>query len=61
MNLSYFRSQVKRECGKQKQHPRQHQIYHQNIRHYKFIWEHHIWCHVKISEVATLVSMIPNF
>jgi len=26
-----------------------------------FIWEHHIWCHVKISEVATLVSMIPNF
>jgi len=30
-------------------------------KHQKFIWEHHIWCHVKISEVATLVSMIPNF
>jgi len=23
--------------------------------------KHHIWCHVKISEVAALVSMIPNF
>ena len=44
-----------------KQKPSQHQICHQNIRHQKFIWEHHIWCHVKISEVATLVSMIPNF
>jgi len=32
-----------------------------STRHQKFIWEHHIWCHVKISEVATLVSMIPNF
>jgi len=29
--------------------------------HHKFIWEHHIWCHVNISEVVTLVSMIPNF
>jgi len=27
----------------------------------EFIWEHHIWCHVKISEVATLVSMFRNF
>jgi len=27
----------------------------------KFIWEHHICCHVKISEVVTLVSVIPNF
>ena len=33
----------------------------QSIRHQKIIWEHHIWCHVKISEVATLVSMILNF
>jgi len=39
----------------------QHQICRQNIRHQKFIWEDHIWCHVKISEVATLVSMITNF
>ena len=39
----------------------QHQICRQNIRHQKFIWEHHIWCHVETSEVATLVSMIPNF
>ena len=30
-------------------------------QHQTFVWEHHIWCHVKISEVATLVSMIPNF
>jgi len=44
-----------------KKQPSQHQICHQNIRHQKFIWEHHIWCHVKISEVAKLVSMIPNF
>ena len=32
-----------------------------STRHQKFIWEHHIWCHVKISEVATLESMIPKF
>jgi len=32
-----------------------------STRHQKFIWEHHIWCHFKISEVATLESMIPNF
>ena len=44
-----------------KQEPSKHQICRQNIRHQKFIWEHHIWCHVKISEVATLVSVIPNF
>jgi len=61
MNLTYFRPKIKRECGKQKQQPKQHQICHHNIRHQKFIWEHHMWCHVTISEVATLVSMIPNF
>jgi len=35
----------------------------ENIRHQKSIWEHHIWCHVNISEVATLVSlsMVPSF
>jgi len=44
-----------------KREPSQHQICRQNIRRQIFIWEHHIWCHVKISEVATLVSMIPNF
>jgi len=44
-----------------KQEPCQHQICRQNIRHQNFAWEHHIWCHVKISEVATLVSTIPNF
>jgi len=35
----------------------QHQICRQNIIHQIFIREHY----VKISEVATLVSMIPNF
>jgi len=30
-------------------------------KHQKFIWEHHIWCHVKISEVATLVSLMADF
>ena len=44
-----------------KKQPSQHQICRQNIKHQKFIWEHHIWCHIKISVVATLVSMIPNF
>jgi len=44
-----------------KQQTSQHQICRQNIKHQKFIWEHHIWCHVKISEVSTLLSMIPNF
>ena len=44
-----------------KQESSQHQICRQSIRHRKFIWEHHIWCRVKISKVATLVSMIPNF
>ena len=55
-----FSSWNERKCGK-KQHPSQHQICLQNTRHQKFIWEHHIWCQVKISEVATLASMIPNF
>ena len=31
-----------------------------STRHQKFIWEHHIWCHFKISEVETLESIIPN-
>jgi len=61
MNLTYFRIEIKRECGKQKQQPRQLQICHRNIRHQKFIWEHHMWCHVTISEVTTLASIIPNF
>jgi len=46
---------------KQKQQLSQHQICRQNIGHQKFIWEHHSWCHAKISEVATQVSLIPNF
>jgi len=45
----------------EKKQPSQHQIFRQNIRHDKFIWDHHIWCHVKIPEVAALVSIIPNF
>ena len=32
-----------------------------STKHKNFIWEHHTWCHVNISEVATLVSMIPIF
>ena len=55
-----FSSWYERKCEK-KQQLSQHQICRQNIRHQKFIREHHIWCHVKISEVATLVSMIPKF
>jgi len=41
--------------------PSQHKICRQSIGLQKIIWEHHIWCHVEISEVATLVSMILNF
>jgi len=48
------------EMWKKKQ-PSQHHICRQNVRHQKVIWGHHIWCHVKISEVETLVSVIPNF
>ena len=55
-----FSSCNERKCEKTQQLS-QHQICRQNIRHQKFIWKHHIYCHVKISEVATLVSMIPNF
>jgi len=32
-----------------------------STRRQKFIWEHHIWCDFKISEVETLESTIPNF
>ena len=49
-----------RKCD-EKQQPNQHHICRQNVKHQKFIWEHHIWCHIKISEVATLASMIPSF
>jgi len=42
---------------KRKKQSSQHQICRQNIRHQIFISEHY----VEISEVATLVSMIPNF
>jgi len=60
MDLTYFRHKIKRECGKQKQ-PSQHRICRQNIGYQIFILEHHTWYHVKTSDVATLVSMIPNF
>jgi len=59
MNLTDFRPKMRGNV--EKKQPSQHQICRQNIRHQKFIWEHHIWSHVKISEVATLVSMIPSF
>jgi len=57
MYLTYFRPKMRGNVKKN--------INPVNIRfaptHQTFIWEHHIWCHVKILEVATLVSMIPNF
>ena len=59
MNLTYFRPKMRGNVKKKQRS--QHQIRRQNIRHEKFIWKHHIWCHIKISEVATLESMIPNF
>jgi len=61
MNLTYFRPKLRENMEIWEKQPSQHQICCQNIRHQKFIWEHHSWCHVKISEVAKLVSMIPNF
>jgi len=56
MNLAYFRPKMRGNVEKTTQStsdlPPKHQT---------FIREHHIWCHFKISEVATLESMIPNF
>jgi len=54
MNLTSFVLKWEEMWKKQ---PSQHQTCRQNIRHQKFVWEHHIWCHVNISGVATLVSM----
>jgi len=51
MNLPYFGPKMRGKV-KQKQQPSQHQICRQNIKHQKFSWEHHSWCHVKISEVG---------
>jgi len=45
--LNFFLSPKEGKGGKQKQHPSQHQICHQNVRHQKFL---------KTSEVATLVG-----
>jgi len=45
MNLTYFRPEMRGNVEK-KREPSQHQICPQNMRHQKFIWEHHIWCHV---------------
>jgi len=41
MNLTAFHPKMR---GKQKQHPSQHQICAQNIRHQKFLSKHQIWC-----------------
>jgi len=60
MNLTYLRPEMRRNVDR-KQQPSQHHICRQNIKHQKFIWEHHIWWHVNISEVAALVSIIPNY
>jgi len=48
--------------GKLKKNKSTSDLLTKSIRHQKFIWEYHIWCHrhVNISEVATLLSMIPN-
>jgi len=56
MNLTYFSPKMRGNV--EKNNPA-------NIRFVdktsEIIWEHHIWGHFKISEVATLESMIPNF
>jgi len=57
MKLTYLRPEMRRNVER-KQQPSQYHICRQNIRHQKFIWEHHIWCHDNISEVATLISKI---
>ena len=54
--VTYFRPKMRGNVEKTTQRTSD-----SSTRHEKFIWEHHIWCHVKISEVATLESMIPNF
>ena len=57
MNLPYFRPKMRRYV--EKNNPTSDlSSKHQTS---EIFWEHHIWCHVKISEVAKIVSMIPNF
>ena len=60
MNLTYFRPKMRGNMENKNNNPVNIRFV-QNVRHQKFICEHHIWCHVKISEVATPVSMIPKF
>jgi len=61
MNLTYFRPKTRGNVENKNNNPVNIRFVDQNIRHQKFIWEHHRWCHVNMSEVATLASMIPNF
>jgi len=55
MNLTYFGPKMRRNMERTTQPTSD------LSRHQKFIWEHHIWCHFKISEVATLEAMTLNF
>jgi len=62
MNLTFFRPEMRGNVKtKTTTHWKlsQHQICRQSIRYQKFIWEYDIWCHVKMSEVATLVQWSP--
>jgi len=52
MNLTYFRPKMRGNVEKNNNPV--------NIRHEKFICENHIWCHVKISKLATLVPTGPD-
>jgi len=56
MNLAYFLPKMRGNVKKTTQ-----PTLDLSPKHQTFIWEHHIWCHVKISEVATQVPLIPNF
>jgi len=57
MNLTYFRPKMRGNVKKTTTQSTSDL----SPTHQTFIGEHHIWCYVEIVEVATLVSMIPNF
>jgi len=57
MNLTYFHPKMR---GNVEKKTRTRLTSDLSPKHQKFIWEHHIWCYVKISEVATLVLLRSN-
>jgi len=56
MNLTYFRPKMRGNVENKNNNPVIIRFVDKTADIRNFIWEHHIWCHVNIPEVATLVS-----